>query len=150
MTRVTITDNILTQIDVAPFNGDGRGFLINSDPVDLIIAHNTVLDATNSAITFGGPATNPPTRMVFRDNIVTGGQYGVKGPGLGTAATFAAFMADGVFRGNVVITGDASGYPSTMSVRSAEACRVREPRGSSVESFLVLPRSSERREGSWC
>jgi hypothetical protein len=45
MTRVTITDNIVSRIDVAPFNGDGRGFLVNNNPVDLVIAHNTVLDA---------------------------------------------------------------------------------------------------------
>ena len=82
MTRVTITDNVVSGIDVSPNNnGDGRGFLINNDPIDLVIAHNTVFDATNSAITFGGPTTEPPTRLVFRDNIVGGGQYGVKGPG---------------------------------------------------------------------
>jgi hypothetical protein len=117
MTRVTITDNILSGIDVAPFNGDGRAFLINNNPTDLVIAHNTVLDATNSAITFGGPATEPPVRMVFRDNIIGGGQYGVKGPGLGTAATLATFIPGG-FRNNVVITADGSGYPSNASVRN--------------------------------
>jgi hypothetical protein len=121
MTRVTITDNILYGIDVPPFNGDGRGFLINNDPIDLVIAHNTVLDATNSAITFGGPATDPPVRMVFRDNIVSGGQYGVKGPGLGTAATIATFMPGGGFRNNLVITADASGYPASAGVRNAAA-----------------------------
>ncbi len=120
MTRVTITDNILSRIDVAPFNGDGRGFLVNNNPIDLVIAHNTVLDATNSAITFGGPATDPPVRMVFRDNIITGGQYGVKGPGLGTAATLATFIPDG-FRNNLVITADGSGYRSTVLVQSANA-----------------------------
>ncbi len=118
MTRVTITDNIVSGIDVAPFNGDGRGFLINNNPIDLVIAHNTVLDATNSAITFGGPATEPPVRLVFRDNIISGGQYGVKGPGLATPATIAAFMPGGL-RNNLIVTADASGYPSNATVRSA-------------------------------
>jgi len=116
MTRVTISDNIVSGIDVGPdFAGDGRGFLINSDPVDLVIAHNTVLDATNMAITFGGPATEPPKRLVVRDNILGGGEYGVKGPGLGTEATLATFMSGGGFRNNVLMlsTIDIVGYPAS-------------------------------------
>jgi hypothetical protein len=120
MTRVTITDNIVSAIDVAPFNGDGRGFLINNSPIDIVIAHNTVLDATNSAITFGGPAAEPPVRLVFRDNIISGGQYGVKGPGLGTAATLSTFIPGG-FRNNLVITGDGNGLPPGATVRSRSA-----------------------------
>lgn len=111
MTRVTITDNVVTAIDQPNFAGDGRGFLINNDPVDLVIAHNTVLDATNTAITFGGPATEPPTRLTFRDNVIEGGAYGFKGPGLGTAATFATFAPRNIL-GNLVITTDASGFPA--------------------------------------
>jgi hypothetical protein len=120
MTRVTITDNVLSGIDVAPLNGDGRGFLINNNPTDLVIAHNTVLDATNSAITFGGPATEPPVRMVFRDNIIGAGKYGVKGPGLAMAATIAAFMPGG-FRNNLIISAAAGTFPSSLSVPSAGA-----------------------------
>jgi PKD repeat protein len=115
MTRVTITDNLVTGIDRTPFTGDGRGFLINNDPIDLVIAHNTVLDATNSAITFGGPATEPPTRLTIRDNILDGGQYGVKGQGMGAAAALLAFMPSG-FRGNLVITADPTGLPSGTAV----------------------------------
>jgi uncharacterized protein YjdB len=115
MTRVTITDNVMSGIDVGPiFNGDGRGFLINNAPIDLVISHNTVFDPTNTAITFGGPTTEPPLRMVFRDNIVGGGQYGVKGPGLGTSATLAAFMPTGGFYANLLtLSGsNATGFPS--------------------------------------
>ncbi|MEO5817461.1 MAG: right-handed parallel beta-helix repeat-containing protein [Gemmatimonadaceae bacterium] len=116
MTRVTITDNVLTGIDIAPFTGEGRGFLINNNPVDLVIAHNTVLDATNSAVTFGGPATDPPVRMVFRDNIISSGLYGVKGPGMAMVATIAAYMPGG-FRNNLIITADGSAYPSSLGVQ---------------------------------
>jgi hypothetical protein len=74
--------------------------------------HNTILMPWNTALTFGGPATNPPVRLSFRDNIVGGGLYGVKGPGLNTVDTFKVFMADGRFIGNVVIQpGNGVGYP---------------------------------------
>lgn len=112
MTRVTITDNLLYVMNVPPFDGDGRGFLINSNPIDLTIAHNTILDATNSAISFGGPTTQLPTRLVIRDNIIGGGLYGIKGPGLSTVATFAAFIPTG-FTNNLLIQPTAAGYPTS-------------------------------------
>ncbi|MEO8338043.1 MAG: hypothetical protein ABI664_23920, partial [bacterium] len=113
MQRVTINDNVVVNIDVAPYNGDGRGCLINGNVADMTIAHNTILSPTNSAVTFGGPAQLPPPRLVIRDNIIGGGLYGVKGPGLGTAATIATFMAGGGFRNNVLtLTASlAVGYP---------------------------------------
>jgi uncharacterized protein YjdB len=115
MTRVTITDNVVSGIDVGPtFNGDGRAFLINNDPIDLVIAHNTIFDATNTAITFGGPSNEPPTRLVFRDNMLGGGQYGVKGPGIGTAAALQLFMPTGGYWGNVMTASgsNATGFPT--------------------------------------
>ena len=114
MTRVTITNNIVTGIDAGPtFNGDGRGFLINNAPVDLVITHNTVPDATNMAITFGGPVTELPIRLVIRDNLMGGGQYGVKGPGMATNTALALFLAGG-WRGNALILGpgNTTGYPT--------------------------------------
>jgi hypothetical protein len=112
MTRVTIMDNIISGIDVGMFDGDGRGILLNSNPIDLVIAHNTIMDPTNSAITFGGPATEPPVRLIIRDNIIGGGQYGVKGPGMGTATALATFMPTGGFFGNVITATTASEFPA--------------------------------------
>jgi hypothetical protein len=114
MTRVTIMHNVLSGINVGIFSGDGRGFLINSNPIDLVIAHNTVFDPTNSAITFGGPTNQPPVRLTFRDNIVGAGQYGVRGNGLAATAALAAFMPTGGFFGNVLTLPPsvASAFPS--------------------------------------
>jgi trimeric autotransporter adhesin len=114
MARITITDNVISGIDTGIFDGDGRGFLFNNNPVDITIAHNTVFDPTNTAITFGGPATEPTVRLSFRDNIVGGGQYGVKGPGMSTAQTLAAFMPTGGFAANVLtLTGSNTiGFPT--------------------------------------
>jgi hypothetical protein len=114
MQRITIVDNIVSGIDVGPtFNGDGRGLLINGNVADMTIAHNTMLNPTNSAATFGGPVQLPPLRLVIRDNIIGGGLYGVKGPGLGTAATISTFMGGGGFRNNVLMLNSALavGYP---------------------------------------
>ncbi|MEP6731212.1 MAG: Ig-like domain-containing protein [bacterium] len=111
--RVTIMDNIMDGIDLQPqFDGDGRGVQVNSTPIDAVLAHNTILEPTNMAIAFGGPAQTPPTRFGFRDNVIGGGQYGVKGPGLNLPSTFATYMPTGRFAGNVLIAASSSGYPA--------------------------------------
>ncbi len=111
--RLTVTDNIVVNIDVAPmFGGDGRAIMLVGDPSDVIFAHNTILSPSNAAVLFAGPLETPPQRLVIRDNIIGGGAYGVKGPGLGGGnATIAAFMRGGAFTHNVVILGSAAGYP---------------------------------------
>ncbi len=121
--RITIQDNILANIDVAPiFNGDGRGFLINQNPADLTIVHNTVISPTNSGIGFGGPLQTPPVRLIIRDNIIGGGQYGVKGPGLAAGtATISTFMDSRAFGGNVLILTNGSGYPGGNYLLSSVA-----------------------------
>jgi hypothetical protein len=122
MERITIIDNILDGMfpeagspssnPAFKYTGDGRGALVNNRPVDVEIIHNTILEPWNAAMIFGGPDTEPPVRLFWRDNICGGGLYGVKGPSVNTADTFKIYMKDGKFVGNVVITKDGTGYPT--------------------------------------
>ncbi len=112
--RVTIHDNVVANVDVAPtFTGDGRGVLINQDVRDVTIRHNTIINPTNSAVLFGGPQSTPPLRLVIRDNIIGGGAFGVKGPGL-TSGTVSinAFMPEGFWFANGIILSSSVGYPT--------------------------------------
>ncbi|MEO8333655.1 MAG: Ig-like domain-containing protein [bacterium] len=115
MQRVSITDNLITNIDVAPtFNGVGIGFMINQNPADLTLAHNTLIAPTYNAIAFGGPLSTPPVRLAFRDNIIGGGLYGVKGPGITAGnSTIHIFMPEGYFFSNALPTVPSNGYPTT-------------------------------------
>jgi hypothetical protein len=110
--RLTITDNILDGINAGAFTGDARGVLVNGNPIDITMSHNTILDPSNMAIAFGGPVTATPVRFTFRDNVIGGGTYGVKGPGLNIANTFSTFTSSGRFLGNVVIMTSAAGFPT--------------------------------------
>ena len=102
MTRVSIMNNVLFGINMTPdFMGDGRGFLILNNPADTLIAHNSIFGCTNMAINFGGPMETPPTGLRIRDNIIDAGEYGVKGPGMGTEAVLSAFP--NYFGGNVIV-----------------------------------------------
>src|SRR5260221_3605496 len=113
--RITFYDNIIANIDVAPtFTGDGRGILINQDIIDVSFIHNTIINPSNAAVLFGGPQTTPPLRLSIRDNIIGGGAFGVKGPGLVSGSpSITAFMPAANFVANVLVLASSSGYPST-------------------------------------
>jgi hypothetical protein len=129
MTRVTITDNLVTGIDVAPFTGDGRGFLINNDPIDLVIAHNTVLDADEHARSPSAVRTRCRRRASpFRDNILDGGQR--RGHGRGGRAPRVH---------GVSTAGTAIWY------RSADARGNRLRRGPAPQRVLTLPREGHHK-----
>ncbi len=110
--RVTVMDNVLVIVNAGNFLGDGRGLLINGDPADLVIAHNTIMGSTNSALTFGGPA-GAVIRGSIRDNVMGGGAYGVKGAGYASgSASLTGFMPNGAFSGNVLVIPTPDGYPT--------------------------------------
>ncbi|MEO7455186.1 MAG: hypothetical protein ABIY52_02925 [Gemmatimonadaceae bacterium] len=111
--RLTIMNNIMVGINASPtFAGDGRGVLFSGDPSDVVIAHNTVVDPTTTAFAFGPQGTSMK-RITIRDNVIGGGQYGVKGDSRGGGTpTLTEYMPDGTFLGNVVTLGSAAGYPS--------------------------------------
>jgi hypothetical protein len=111
MTRVRITQNYL--VDFGTFAGteSGRAFQFLGGVADIQIDHNTIVHnaPVGLAMVFEGA---PLVRAAFRDNIMTLGQYGVKGNGktAGTA-TIEAYMPGGAFTGNVVIGASAATYP---------------------------------------
>lgn len=146
MSRVTITDNLIVTVDSGNFRGDGRGFLISNNPVDLVIAHNTIMSPTNTAITFGGPSTELPVRLMIRDNIIHGGDYGVKGEGMGTAQAISTFVTPlgGKFLNNVIVTGDPSGYPPTTGLPNSTA----KIGFTSTTNLTLLPTSSYKGKGT--
>ena len=119
--RVTIVNNLVYNINVAPFLGDGRGMMISEDPTDFTIAHNTIMNPDNSAVTFGGGAA-PPVRLSIRDNVMGGGAYGVKGSGLSSGTgSITPFMSLSRFVDNVILLSSAVGFPTGNYYPSALA-----------------------------
>jgi hypothetical protein len=110
--RITVMDNVIANIDVGAFDGDGRGFSVFGDLQDVVIAHNTMMSPSNSTFTFA-PANEYLVRFSARDNILDGGKYGVIGDDFGGGAAIEHYAPGGTFKGNVIILADgAAGYPS--------------------------------------
>ena len=110
--RISVTNNIGTNINIGPFNGDGRGFTLLGDPADVLIAHNTLMSPSSSAFTFG-PAGSSTIRLTARDNLVHGGTYGVVGDDFIGGPALVKYAPGGTFMGNVLILiNGSSGYPT--------------------------------------
>jgi hypothetical protein len=117
--RFKIADNVFDSVNVGAFTGHGALFVLGNGPANVTIEHNTALHggAANMAVAMD---VAPPqmARFVFRDNVLTRGQYGVfgsdYGEGLGALTFYAA--PDFKFEGNVLIGPDNGAvYPGDNS-----------------------------------
>jgi hypothetical protein len=117
--RVKIVDNVFDNVNVGPFTGHGALFALGNGPEDVTIEHNTALHgaAGHSALAID---VAPPqmARLVFRDNVLTRGQYGIFGSGAGEGLSALTFYAapDFKFERNVLIGPDNRAvYPANNS-----------------------------------
>ena len=109
--RITVMDNVVANINVGAFDGDGRGIAVYGDVADVVIAHNTVMSPTNAAFVFG-PAGTSTVRLTARDNVVHGGAYTVTGDNFGGGPAIANYAPGSTFMGNVLVSPSGSGFPA--------------------------------------
>ena len=112
--RFLISNNLFTEIGNFAGTQDGRMFQLLG-ATDVIIENNTAIHniSAGTTITFDG---DPTLRLVFQDNIVTHGQYGIMGSGASEgAATLDAYAPDAAISGNVFIGASAGRYGGTYA-----------------------------------
>jgi hypothetical protein len=112
--HVKITDNVFDNINVGAFAGHGRLFQIAGGPANVTIDHNTTLNGEGSTHAVTMDVVPPKMAFfVFRDNVMTRGQYGVFGSGAGEGTSALNYYAEPgyVFRRNLLISAPASSYP---------------------------------------
>ena len=106
--RVQIVNNLFTDIDAKKWGGRGWLFMVILGTRDVAIEHNTGF-ATGAII-----GTDPPAHaaFIFRNNVITHGEYGIKGSGLASGEqTLRAVMPESRLEGNVFIGRDVAPYP---------------------------------------
>ncbi len=112
LTRVLIEQNLVSDVNVAPYTGDARLFLVQNDVRDLTIRNNTITSAgnLNAFLYLGrGSATR---RFFFGRNIVSVGQYGLFADALGEGVPALAAVSERVsMEGNAVIGQARPAYP---------------------------------------
>ena len=108
--RITVNDNIISNMNVAPFLGDGRGFATYGSVTYVVLAHNTMISPTSSAYVLG-PAGTTQLNFTAKDNLTGGGVYGLIGDNWSGAKAFSVYAPGGVFAGNVTIMPNSSWMP---------------------------------------
>jgi hypothetical protein len=115
MSNVLIANNLIENVNVGIFTAHGRLFQFLNGPANITIEHNTTLnsDVSNAAVMMDAA---PPlmANLVFRNNVMSHGQYGITGSGAGSGtAALNYYAAPGyIFQGNVIYGVTASQYPS--------------------------------------
>jgi glycosyltransferase involved in cell wall biosynthesis/cellulose synthase/poly-beta-1,6-N-acetylglucosamine synthase-like glycosyltransferase len=101
--RLTIRNNLFVEIGERLFQ-----LLHGTDEVT--IDHNTAID-TGTLLTGGDDL--PHTDLVFTNNVVPNGEYGIKGSGTASGhATLRQYFPGATVRGNVIIGGDPATLPA--------------------------------------
>jgi len=105
--RIAIVNNVFA--DVGGQWGNGRLFQILDATRDVVIDHNTAFQTGN--VLFGGDR-RAHSGFVFRNNVVLAGTHGISGSGMASgAAAIDRYFPGATIRRNLVIGGDANGFP---------------------------------------
>lgn len=118
MKRILIRNNLFEDINPSRWGGDGRLVQLTSPgrPVEeLVIERNTLLHGgvANAFFVLGSKGT-AARGLVFRNNIVTRGRYGIHGDGKGSALdALSAYCSDYLCSNNLIVgPGTDKGYPA--------------------------------------
>jgi hypothetical protein len=113
--RMVITDNVLENVNVAPYVGDGHSLQLLGNVRDVVFRHNTVTSASGGgafAVLLGQlPALQ---RLVIHSNVMLKGGYGIKGGGQSEGTLSLNYFAPGSLVTNNAIVGSVvqSAYPA--------------------------------------
>jgi uncharacterized protein YjdB len=111
--RFTIHDNLVQNLGYA---GEGIPLQLLDALSDVIVAHNTFMNAVKKAVSLDGGVMS---RIVIHSNVLPNGTYGVQGTGqpVGTAS-INYYMPGGVFAYDQLVGGNCSVYPATTTCPS--------------------------------
>ena len=102
------------------WGGSGYFLLLDNQPRDVTIDHNTLISGSGSGIAMlSGP---PMSGIVMTNNVARHDRYGIFGSGLGTGnSAIAYYMPDALVTHNVMAGGRAADYPSGNLFPSVDA-----------------------------
>lgn len=113
--NISVTDNVVSNINVGDFKGPGRAIIAQGDVTDVSITHNTIYNETQpfAALVFG-PVGAKTVRFRFSDNITaTADNYGVFGDNVGDGiAAMTEYAPTGTMTGNVFAGNRGANYPA--------------------------------------
>jgi len=148
--RLLIRNNLLEDLNPTRFGGDGRMFQITSPrrPIaELVIEKNTLLHGGRGNTFICLDSKDKVVQgFVFRDNIVTRGQYGIHGSRAMGRAALETYCDGFEMTGNLIIgAGNAQAWPEGNRVaNSLDEARFENP---AAGDYRLNPQSRFRNLG---
>jgi len=106
--RIAIVNNLFEDVGGDAWGGQGVFLQVLDGTADLLVDHNTVLQAGSIIVAEGKP--NP--RFVFKNNIVLHNANGITGSGAGVGRpALERYFPGAVVKKNVIVGGNAALYP---------------------------------------
>jgi hypothetical protein len=114
---VTIRHNTFSDIDPKKWGGNGYFLMLQGEPREITVDHNTILqDHASGIVQVDGP---PILQFVFTNNLVRHSAYGMIGTGHAPGGpTIAAFFPGARIAGNAIAEGNPRQYPDGNSFPS--------------------------------
>jgi hypothetical protein len=117
--RVLISEVVMDNINVAPFNGDGRGLQLLSETYNVTVERTVLAGSLQASMMLDKGIGSP--YAIFRDNVWDRGQYGVVGTGSAPGTQSLTNGAPGYTWTNMFMVGAMqSGYPTGTTWVSSE------------------------------
>ena len=146
LNKLLIEHNIVENVNVGAYTGDGRMISIMQNASDVTIRNNT-MSTTGSLSQYINVASVPAaTNFAFQNNIASYGQYGFFSSwyGIGETPNVQAFKGTIVFEKSVLIGAQKSGYPnatfvSSLSSALATGLGANQSAVTSATSGVVIP-----------
>src|SRR5262249_15792465 len=114
---ISIHDDLFDDIDRASWDPGASSWMFylgtcpDCRPIrDISIRHVTVV-STNDSFLFLGTSGNPVRNLVFSDNILQNGRYGLVGCGMSGIKTIKQCAPGAALAGNLVVGGSDSDLP---------------------------------------
>jgi hypothetical protein len=124
--RVTIENNLMTDVRVMPYRGEGRLIQLLENVSDVIIRQSTFVSTGQLNAFLSLDRTNAATNVTIENVVFSSGQYGMVASGRGQGANALAALSGTVRMINVMVVGPRRKQrypPGVRFVPSIEAAR---------------------------
>jgi hypothetical protein len=109
-----VTDNVIENVGVGQFGGDGRSFQLLPGLSDIVVMHNTIVSASGSNPATMWLAGGGISRLVVHSNVLHHGKAGVKGDATSEGTRSLQTFAPGALYTNNAMAygGSTTTYPT--------------------------------------
>ena len=131
---VSVTDNVISRMNVAPFSGEGRAFTLVNTLSNVSVAHNTISTSETGVVLAG-----IIKQLWFHDNIIVANRNTVVGDNMGAGAAVTYYTPGSTFTRNVFVPKEVGLPPGNFTVESVRGIGFEDPANENYRLIRISP-----------